>query len=157
MFWVFPCCFSFPGDLMAAGVTFQLPHGRDVGSQAQGRRPQNRTFMAGTPQLCMSSTLPSFFLWLFSLLPCAPCSTQCRFLGNHSAAETYKTINVPAVYVATQAVSSLFASRRMTAYVMDIHESTIKLRTSVNTCRKSCLRRSMYSPCTRRSRPIEYT
>ena len=41
----FVLLFLFLGDLMAAGVTFQLPHGRDVGSQAQGHRPKNWCFL----------------------------------------------------------------------------------------------------------------
>ena len=58
-------------------------------------------------------------------------------------AETYKTINVLAMYVATQDVSSLSATRRTTGVERDNHRRSSHLKASECAGRGSCPRQFM--------------
>ena len=51
-----------------------------------------------------------------------------------SAAATYKTISVPAMYVAIRAVSSLSVPRRPTGVMVDSHGNSIKFPSSTRGC-----------------------
>ena len=99
-------------------------------SRSVRRRPQNRSFPRCQKRPNQEPRRTGRSVWRISLPP----------VVELSAAATYKTISVPAMYVAIRAVSSLSIPRRSTGVMVDSHGNSIKFPSLTRGCSRGTSR-----------------